>query len=100
MTWVRVFSERIMHPTVFSYKVPGVGWGIGLNGTCEKTTCEIQAPTGAISQLCLHVNIGLNYQKNLSRWKTEVNIKSDWLRNEFSQSNQSGSKSKSIWLKT
>ena len=38
MTWVRVFSERVIHLTVFSHTVPtlrtqaskrGVGWGLG-----------------------------------------------------------------------
>ena len=39
-------------------------------------------------------------KKNLYILKRCSQIKSDWLRNEFSQSNQSGSKSKSVWLQT
>ena len=118
MTCVRVFSERIIHTTVFSYKVPtlrtqaserGIGWGLGWPvhvtklvkfrpqlGLCHN--CPFML-IGAISQLSLHVNIRTNYQKSLNKWKVEVKIKSDWLRRELIQSNQSGSKSKSVWLK-
>ena len=36
-----------------------------------------------VNKMSLHVNIRLNYQQNLNKWKVEVKIKSDWLRREL-----------------
>ena len=55
MTWVRVFSERIRHLTVFSYKLPtlrtqasktGVDWGLGLPVPVRKPLVKFKPQLG------------------------------------------------------
>ena len=46
MTWVRVFSEGIMHPTVFGCKVPGVDWALGITVPVRKPHVKFKSQLG------------------------------------------------------